>query len=103
MKTITSPLLNRRRATLVAGVLALAGVLAAVHGAQSSSTPLALKRDDHPVARGQLERASFSDVVKRVSPSVVKITTQTKAKHVAVSGNQFPGMDDPMFRQFFGG
>ena len=103
MKTNLTPSLNRRRATFVAGLLALAGVLAAVHGAPNSHSTLALNRDDHPVARGQLERASFSDVVKRVSPSVVKITTQTKAKRVAMNGNQFPGFDDPAFRQFFGG
>jgi Do/DeqQ family serine protease len=103
MNTNQNPL-NRRRAVLVAGVLALAGTLAGVYGSQTStgSTSIALKRDEQPVTRGQLERASFSDVVKRVSPSVVKITTQTKAKNVRMNG-QFPGMDDPTFRQFFGG
>jgi len=105
MNTTISFLSHRRRALVVAGALALLGGLVAVHGAQSSHTPpaLALQRDDHPVTRGQLERASFSDVVKRVSPSVVKITTQTKAKRVAADGSPFPGLNDPMLRQFFGG
>jgi serine protease Do len=71
-------------------------------GAQSTNSAVAIKRDLQPVTRGQLERASFSDVVKRVSPSVVKITTETKAKKVALNGQDLSGMD-PMLRQFFGG
>jgi serine protease Do len=105
MNTFTSSLLRRRRAVWATSVLALGGVLAGVHAAQNSSSnsAIALHRDSQPVTRGQLERASFSDVVKRVSPSVVKITTETKARHVALSGNEIPGFDNPMFRQFFGG
>ncbi|MBI5770641.1 MAG: DegQ family serine endoprotease [Verrucomicrobia bacterium] len=98
----THSLLPFRRIAVAIGVFALAGTIAAV-AAQGSSATLGLKRDDQPVSRGALERASFSDVVKRVSPSVVKITTQTKAKRVPVGGQQFPGFDDPTFRQFFGG
>ena len=42
--------------------------------------------------------------MKRVSPSVVKITTEKKAKRVAANAQQLPpGFDHPMFRQFFGG
>src|SRR5260221_13724421 len=99
----TSPLINRGRAIWTAGTLALAGLIAGLYGAQNSSPAIALKRDTQPVQRGQLERASFSDVVKRVSPSVVKITTQTKARKVAMGANDLPGMDNPLFRQFFGG
>jgi serine protease Do len=104
MNTLLHSLVNRRRATFAAAVLAVAGVIAGVHAAQSTANPaIALKRDAQPVTRGQLERASFSDVVKRVSPSVVKITTQTKAKQVALNGGEMPGMNDPLLRQFFGG
>ncbi|HVS53520.1 MAG TPA: DegQ family serine endoprotease [Vicinamibacterales bacterium] len=108
MNPTLSHFFTRRRGFVAAGAFALAGVLAAVHGAQANANPaIALKRDAQPVTRGQLERASFSDVVKRVSPSVVKITTETKAKRIATGGsqfgNQFPGADDPMFRRFFGG
>jgi serine protease Do len=102
MNTSFSQRFNRRRALWAAGALALAGAFAA--GAQSNdSNAIALKRDPQPVTRGQLERASFSDVVKRVSPSVVKITTETKAKRVPTvgRGNEF-NFDDPLFRQFFG-
>ena len=104
MKTIMNPFLNRRRAALAAGVLALAGIFAGLYGAESAAahSALTLKRDEHPVTRGQLERASFSDVVKHVSPSVVKITTQTKARAVRMDGEN-PAFDNPMFRQFFGG
>lgn len=99
----TSNLLNRRRATWAAGILALGGILAGVHGAQNSTnSAVAIHRDAQPVKRGLLEQSSFSEVVKRVSPSVVKITTKTKAKRMQLDGNQFP-FADPMFRQFFGG
>ncbi len=91
---------NRRQALVVAGALAFAGVLAV--GAQSHGSSIAIKRDAQPVTRGQLERASFSDVVKLVSPSVVKITTETKARKVALGENEIPGMDNPMLREFFG-
>ena len=40
-------------------------------------------------------------MVKRVGPSVVKITTNTKPRRVAQQ--MPPGFDHPMFRQFFGG
>ena len=96
---------NRRPALWVACLLALAGGFAV--GAQSSSAAkpaVAVKRDAEPVNRGTLEAASFSSVVKRVSPSVVKITTEKKAKRVAANAQQLPpGFDHPMFRQFFGG
>lgn len=96
---------TRGRAAFAAGTLALAGVIAGLNAAAPASTkaPVDVTLDSQPVNRGQLERASFSDVVKRVSPSVVKITTETKAKRVARSNRQeIPGMDNPMLRQFFG-
>ncbi len=98
-----STLFNRRQALWAAGALAIAGAFAA--GAQSSNSatnePVAIKRDTQPVNRGPLETGSFSHVVKQVAPSVVKITTTTKARRV--SQTQMPGFDDPRFRQFFGG
>ena len=99
-KLITLP-----RAVFAAGALALVGVFAGLHAAPSTATkaPVAVKRDSEPVNRGQLESASFSSVVKRVAPSVVKITTQTKARRVAANVQDFPGLDNPSFRQFFGG
>jgi len=105
MNTSNTSSFNRRPALWVAGALILAGVFAA--GAQSvspdSKPAVAVKRDTAAVNRGPLETGSFSSVVKRVAPSVVKITTSTKAKRVAANPNQFPGFDNPAFRQFFGG
>ena len=101
MNTFLTDFFNRRRTFWVASALALAGVFAA--GAQSHSSSVAIKHDSQPVNRRQLERASFSDVVKRVAPSVVKITTQTKARKVALGDNEMPGMDNPMLREFFDG
>jgi serine protease Do len=96
-------LFNRRKALWAAGTLALAGAFAA--GAQSvnSKPAVEVKRDTQPVNRGPLEHGSFSSVIKRVAPSVVKITTSTKARKVATTGQEFPGFDNPLFRQFFGG
>ncbi|MGB9274228.1 MAG: trypsin-like peptidase domain-containing protein, partial [Terrimicrobiaceae bacterium] len=75
-------------------VLVMAGALAGLQAAQDSNSALTLKRDTQPVARGQqLESTSFSDVVKRVSPSVVKITTQVSTRKIAVAPNGFPGFD----------
>jgi serine protease Do len=82
-------------------VLALAGAFAA-HAAEKSEATISLNRDDHPVQRGQADRVSYADVVSRVSPSVVKITVQAKARKVDFRGDQAPGFGDPMFRQFFG-
>lgn len=98
----TSSLFTRRRAIFAAGALALGGVFVGVYGAQSpNNTPLAVHRDPQPVKRGPLEQSSFADVVKRVSPSVVKIVTETKAKQMQLNGNDM--FADPFFRQFFGG
>lgn len=43
-------------------------------------------------------RASFAEVVNRVSPAVVTIRTESRSR----SPRQFPFMDDPFFRRFFG-
>ncbi|MSU51524.1 MAG: DegQ family serine endoprotease [Opitutus sp.] len=105
MNTSHTSLFNRRQALWAASVLALAGAFAA--GAQSANSTakpaVEVKRSTQAVNRGPLETGSFSSVVKRVAPSVVKITTSTKARKVAANANQFPGFDNPAFRQFFGG
>ncbi len=41
---------------------------------------------------------SYADVVSRVSPAVITIHSQWRPR----APQQFPFMDDPMFRQFFG-
>ena len=74
-------------------ILVLAGALAGPVCAQESHPAIVLQRDMQPVARGQLEVSSFSEVVKRVGPSVVKITTQIKAPKSMLVPNGFPGFD----------
>jgi len=97
--------LPRRAAIGAACALAVAGLLAAVDTTLPGGRALSLKRDDQAVNRGPLESSSFAGVVKRVAPSIVKITVQMNAKHVSLNGGDgslFPGLNDPFFRQFFG-
>jgi serine protease Do len=98
--------LLRRAAVGAACVLATAGLLAAVEGAQPKDHAIALKRDDSAVNRGTIESASFAAVVKRVAPSIVKVTVQMSPRRAGIGpgddGNLFPGMIDPSLRQFFG-
>lgn len=49
---------------------------------------------------GLTARASYADVVERVSPAVVTVRSERKTKAEAVNN---PLADDPLFRQFFGG
>jgi serine protease Do len=103
--TPVSPARSRTAAFAAIGLFALAGALVGAAAGGSAAKPaIEIKRDATPVARGQLEAASFSAVVKRVAPSVVKITTETKAKRISANAAQLPpGFDNPMFHQFFGG
>ncbi len=91
-----------RRAVQLASALALAGAFVAIRAEKSDPT-ISIKRDDRPVPRSESDRVSYSDVVSRVSPSVVKITVQSKAKRVEAKEGDMPGLGDPMLRQFFGG
>ena len=94
----------RRAALGAACALASAGLFASIDATQASTNVLSLHRDDHDVNRGALESASFASVVKRVAPSIVKITVQIKPRHVVFGGdgNPPPQFNNPLFRQFFG-
>ena len=96
---------SRRLALLAAGVL-FTGALAAaaITGARSgnaahdaSAPAVALRVDPQPPARGSMEPGSFSAVAKRVAPSVVKITTESRGRTIALDNV------DPRLRPFFGG
>ena len=96
-----------RRASLGAAfVLAGAGLFAAIDTAKPAAGALSLRRDDSTVNRGAIESASYASVVKRVAPSIVKVTVQMKARGASFGqgdeGNMFPGLSDPNLRQFFG-
>jgi serine protease Do len=76
-------------------ILVMAGALAGLQGAQDSDSAITLKRDTQPLGREQekQESTSFSNIVKRVSPTVVKITTQVSARKLAAAPPGFPGFD----------
>ncbi len=90
MKSYAARLLNRRKAAWT--FLLVAGTIAGLQGAQDFNSAITLKRDTQPVSRGQLESSSFSEIVKRVSPSVVKITTQVAARRILAAPDGFPGL-----------
>ncbi|MEY2410013.1 MAG: serine protease Do [Verrucomicrobiota bacterium] len=99
-----------RVALCALAALAIAGIAAtdkADKAVKTSSkedpkaSPVSLAISDRPVARDGKLGFSFSPVVKKVGPSVVKITSTVKAREVR-SDEFLPGMDDPMLRRFFG-
>ena len=46
----------------------------------------------------QTQQGSYADVVSKVSPAVVTIRSTERAR----TAQQYPFMDDPAFREFFG-
>jgi serine protease Do len=96
---------RRIRLTALAVVLGAAGLAYAATPASVPSAKIEIKRDAAVVDRTKSEPSSYAPVVKRVAPSVVKITTETRARRAARNGpgQEFPGFDNPMFREFFGG
>ena len=67
---------------------------------ETKPTPVKLVVDERPVTRDVRLGTSFSPIVKKVAPSVVKVTTSTKVKQASMQ--DFPGSDNPFFRRFFG-
>ena len=60
-------------------------------------TPLSLEVSDSPVTRDGKFSTSFAPVVKKVAPSVVKVSVTVKGKPTDLSGR-----DTPDLRRFFG-
>ena len=83
------------------GALALAGTTLAFTQKPKSepATPPNIAVDQRPVARELGGHTSFSPVVKRVAPGVVKISTSSKVRNAYF--NNRPDVDD-FFRRFFG-
>ncbi len=96
----SSPLL-RARTILVLGALLAGGtwVVAESKSSAADKPAVTVKVDQTPLARGD-ERVSFSPIVKRVAPSVVKVVTRERAKQLEVNGAS--PFDDPQLREFFG-
>src|ERR1043165_2834323 len=64
----------------------------------SKTPPVRLVVDEGPISRDGKFTTSFSPIVKKVAPSVVKVFTSSKAKE---SPNALIP-DDPRLRRFFG-
>ena len=69
--------------------------------AKDKAAPVRLQVDETPVQRDKQMVTSFSSVVEKVSPSVVKVYTTFAAKQGRPAAMN-PFFDDPMFRRFFG-
>lgn len=84
-------------------LIVLTGALFIPHKAQGQSVlnqnqvQNTISSTDTP---GLTSRASYADVVERVSPAVVTVRSERKVKAEAVDN---PFANDPIFRQFFGG
>lgn len=88
------------RAGMIAGVTVLSGSLLAFTPAmKGKNTPLHLSVTDTPAVENAKMFPSLSPVIKKVAPSVVKISVSSQAK--ASPAGMPPGMPD--LRQFFGG
>src|SRR5688500_1201147 len=90
---------------VLAGALLVGGGTAVFQqdafGKDKAATPVRVTVDQTPVQREKQMVTSFSSVVKKVSPSVVKVYTTFAAKEGG-SPVTNPFADDPMFRRFFG-
>jgi serine protease Do len=93
----------RTSALVTLGLLAVAGALTmgftdATKAKAAKASVVSAK--DAPVQHTQAGPASYAQVVKKVTPSVVKITTVAAVK--PMNWQQWPGADNPMLRRFFG-
>lgn len=94
---------NRRRAALVALALFGAGGLAWSASAGDAKPSVSVKVDEKPISASTSSPlgASYAPIVKKVSPSVVKVLVSEKARAVPV--NELPPFfNAPGFREFFG-
>ena len=87
MKHSAARFLSRSKAALT--FFAIAGFVAALEAAQDPA--ITLKRDMEAVSRSRPEAPSYADVVKRVSPSVVKITTEIAESNSPIDMDELRG------------
>jgi Do/DeqQ family serine protease len=78
--------------------LALLIVLISVSGCDREEKVTLAPPQASPATTSAALRTSYAEVVNRVSPAVVTIRTESRAR----APRQFPFMDDPFFRRFFG-
>lgn len=104
MNTIMNSFPIRLAAYGLTGAIVAAG--AAYGLAQSSQIigktgNLTIPLQESQVPRDGLPRGSYAPIVDKVSPAVVKIETTATIKEAGMQN--FPGFNDPFWRQFFGG
>jgi S1-C subfamily serine protease len=98
--TLFEKIINRLPYAVLASAAIIVGATAAVTSGdkpkveRDAATPnVKLVVDDRPVSRDGRFGTSFAPVVKKVAPSVVKVTTSTKVKQASIQ--EFPGFDIP--------
>jgi serine protease Do len=96
MKTNTQTL-GRIAAVILSGGALLATAIALETHATTAAKPPAVAVDTKPLDRSSGLPASFSSIIKKISPSVVKIDVTAKSRPAADSG----GLDVPGLREFF--
>lgn len=101
MKNIFRHWSGRLTGIALGGAVALAGTAVAFtqKPKAESFTPPAV--DERPITREMGSHTSFSPVVKKVVPGVVKVYTTTRVHNTGFGGPQGSDMDD-LLRRFFG-
>src|SRR5690242_19041205 len=88
------------RFILAGSILAAVSVFAVTQAVENSDAQKpAIVLDAKPLSHGTKMSTSFAPVIKRVSPSVVKVNVSSKADPTAFDG----GDQSELFRRFFGG
>ena len=102
MNQISHPVSKRLAALALSGAVLAASALAFTQKPKADPAHAAVnvQVDERPIAREIGGHTSFSPVIKKVAPAVVKIVTKTRIHNTAFSGPP-PGMDD-LLRRFFG-
>ncbi|HEV2319516.1 MAG TPA: hypothetical protein VGV18_07185, partial [Verrucomicrobiae bacterium] len=103
MKKIINSFHVRLAAYGLVGAVVAAG--AAYGLAEASQTiekpsPVNIPLQETSISRDGLPRGSYAPVVDKVSPAVVKIEITATVKEPGMEN--FPGFDNPFWRQFFG-
>lgn len=101
MKTLS--LLFQRRASWLLGATVIAASALVWSGAAfGEQSKVAVKVDEQSIPRSdRVDTTSYSPIIKRIAPSVVKVLVTERAKNIPAL-DMPPFFDDPMFRQFFG-
>ncbi|HEX9783466.1 MAG TPA: DegQ family serine endoprotease [Opitutaceae bacterium] len=108
MATFKVNISNRRPWKAVTmSALVLSGAIFAIAGttdldSNKAKAPVEVQVDNAPLPRTESGEFSFSPIVQRVTPSVVKVVVRQEGKEVSMPGQSGLPFDDPMLRRFFG-